>query len=68
MKEAKSYCVTNFGNYAEGFGTLRASGGDIGGGSEMLVVEPLIIREDITIKVDGGVLRSPWIRCTDSKP
>lgn len=32
MKEAKSYCVTNFGNYAEGFGPLRASGGDIGGG------------------------------------
>lgn len=39
MKEAKSYCVTNFGNYAEGFGTLRASGGDIGGGSEVLVLE-----------------------------
>ena len=39
MKEAKSYCVTSFGNYAEGLGTLRASGGDIGGGSEMLILE-----------------------------
>lgn len=39
MKETKSYCVTNFGNYAEGFGTLRASGGDIGGGSEVLVLQ-----------------------------
>ena len=41
MKETKSYCVTNFGNYAEGLGTLRASGGDIGGGSEILIVYEL---------------------------
>jgi len=41
MKEAKSYCTTNFGNYAEGLGTLRASGGDIGGGGEALIVDVL---------------------------
>lgn len=54
MKETKSYCVTNFGNYAEGLGTLRASGGDIGGGSEVLVVEPICFRPEQTIKIDGG--------------
>ena len=42
MKETKSYCVTSFGDYAEGFGTLRASGGDIGGGSEMLIVQMVL--------------------------
>lgn len=29
---------TSFGAYEDGIGTLRASGGDIGGGSENLVV------------------------------
>ena len=38
MKETKSYCVTSFGDYAEGLGTLRASGGDLGGGGETLVI------------------------------
>lgn len=31
--------MTSFGDYAEGLGTLRASGGDAGGGSEVLVLE-----------------------------
>ena len=30
---------SQFGNYAEGCSTLRAQGGDIGGGSENLIVE-----------------------------
>lgn len=34
--------MTSFGDYAEGLGTLRASGGDIGGGSEVLVVEMVL--------------------------
>jgi hypothetical protein len=29
---------SSFGGYQEGLGTLRASGGDLGGGSENLVV------------------------------
>ena len=33
-----SYTPTGFGQYEEGVGTLRASGGDYGGGSEMLIV------------------------------
>lgn len=31
MKEVKCYTPTGFGQYAEGLGTLRASGGDYGG-------------------------------------
>jgi DNA (cytosine-5)-methyltransferase 1 len=29
---------SSFGGYREGFGTLRSSGGDLGGGSESLLV------------------------------
>ena len=31
MKESKCYTPTGFGAYAEQLGTLRASGGDVGG-------------------------------------
>ena len=41
-EEPRSYCVTSHGSYAEGIGTLRACGGDIGGGSEVLVVEMVL--------------------------
>ena len=41
MKESKGYALTSFGMYAETLGTLRASGGDRGGGSEVLIVEVL---------------------------
>ena len=32
-----TYTATSFGQYAEGVGTLKASGGDLGGGSETIV-------------------------------
>lgn len=35
-----------------------------GGGSEVLVVEPIVFRDDITIKVDGGALPLPSARET----
>ncbi|CAB4150283.1 Dcm Site-specific DNA methylase [uncultured Caudovirales phage] len=35
--DLKSYTATSFGGYQEGVGTIRASGGDLGGGSETLV-------------------------------
>ena len=38
MKEVKCYTPTGFGQYAEGLGTIRASGGDYGGGAEVLIV------------------------------
>lgn len=34
-----SYAQAGFGGYAEGVGTVRASGGDYGGGTETLIVE-----------------------------
>ena len=45
MKESKGYALTSFGMYAETLGTLRASGGDRGGGSETLIVEKQIKNE-----------------------
>ena len=37
-KEAAGYTATSFGKYSEGVGTVRAAGGDLGGGSETLHV------------------------------
>lgn len=35
--------------------SLRNRGGSYGGGSEVLIVqEPIVFRDDITIKIDGG--------------
>jgi DNA (cytosine-5)-methyltransferase 1 len=34
------FTPSQFANYRQGVGTLRANGGDLGGGSETLVVEP----------------------------
>jgi DNA (cytosine-5)-methyltransferase 1 len=36
-KEATPFTPSSFGNYGEGVGTIRANGGDLGGGSETLV-------------------------------
>jgi DNA (cytosine-5)-methyltransferase 1 len=40
-KSSTSYTKTSFGGYSEGTGTLRASGGDLGGGSETLVAKSI---------------------------
>lgn len=37
--EVQGFTPSQFGNYREGVGTLRANGGDLGGGSETLVAE-----------------------------
>jgi DNA (cytosine-5)-methyltransferase 1 len=37
-ESSTSYTKTSFGGYSEGTGTLRASGGDLGGGSETLYI------------------------------
>ena len=39
--EEIAYTLLNFAEYGEGIGTLRASGGDLGGGSETLVTAQL---------------------------
>jgi DNA (cytosine-5)-methyltransferase 1 len=36
-KGTSSYTTNSFGSYREGFGTLRGSRGDLGGGSEVLI-------------------------------
>jgi len=38
-QEAAGYTSSSFGKYSEGVGTVRASGGDLGGGSETLVTK-----------------------------
>lgn len=43
-----AFTPSSFAQYAEGIGTIRANGGDLGGGSEGLVVKP------IAFKVRGG--------------
>ena len=40
------YTQSSFGGYREGCGTLRASGGDLGGGSESLILETAKIGDD----------------------
>ena len=37
-KEVAGYTATSFGKYSQGVGTVRAAGGDLGGGSETLHV------------------------------
>jgi DNA (cytosine-5)-methyltransferase 1 len=37
-----SYTSSSFANYTEGVGTLRSNGGDLGGGSETLIAEPML--------------------------
>ena len=51
MKESKGYALTSFGMYEETLGTLRASGGDRGGGSEMLIIEQHL--SDVRLYDDG---------------
>ena len=45
-KETTSFTTSSFGNYSEGVGTIRANGGDIGGGSETLYI-PNVDRKSV---------------------
>jgi DNA (cytosine-5)-methyltransferase 1 len=38
-EEVAGYTTSSFGNYTKGVGTVRAAGGDLGGGSETLVAK-----------------------------
>jgi len=48
------FTQTKFAQYGEGIGTLRANGGDIGGGSETLIVKPEVAA-CLRSGGDGGV-------------
>jgi len=43
-EKAAGYTSSSFGSYSEGVGTVRAAGGDLGGGSETLVAKCLTSR------------------------
>ena len=43
-QETSGYTSSSFGAYGEGVGTVRAAGGDLGGGSETLVAQCLTTR------------------------
>ena len=38
----EGFTSSSFANYTEGVGTLRSNGGDLGGGSETMIVEPFV--------------------------
>lgn len=46
-EESHSYRLSGYGDYKEGIGTLRASGGDYGGGSENFIVTIKKIAEKV---------------------
>jgi site-specific DNA-cytosine methylase len=48
--EPIGYSPSGFGTYVEAPGTLRAEGGDCGGGSEILVASPHIIPQAIDVR------------------
>lgn len=51
----EAYTPGGYGNYIEGIGTLKANGGDCGGGSETLIVETLVFDEgQITNPMQGS--------------
>lgn len=52
--EALPYTASSFGQYTPGVGTVRASGGDLGGGSETLLIKPEDKVKPIAFKVRGG--------------
>ena len=58
---AVAYTPSSFASYQEGVGTLRANGGDLGGGSESLIVEPDIAPTFTTL--DMVVRRLTPIEC-----
>ncbi len=51
------FTPSQFANYRQGVGTLRANGGDLGGGSETLVVEPRPVKS-----AKGGTMDRPIVR------
>jgi DNA (cytosine-5)-methyltransferase 1 len=58
---AVAYTSSSFASYQEGVGTLRANGGDLGGGSESLIVAPDIATTFKTL--DMVVRRLTPIEC-----
>ena len=54
-KETSVFTPSSIGGYREGAGTLQASGGDLGGGSEHLVAQPYEIGNTLTARMHKGM-------------
>lgn len=54
-KETSVFTPSSIGGYRQGAGTLRASGGDLGGGSEHLVAQPYEIGNTLTARMHKGM-------------
>ncbi len=61
VTSSQPYTTSSHAKYVEGVGTLRANGGDIGGGSETIIVQPIAIdgrrNDDIRLD-DSGIMRT----------
>jgi DNA (cytosine-5)-methyltransferase 1 len=61
VTDVQPYTTSSHAKYVEGVGTLRANGGDIGGGSETIIVQPIAIdgrrNDDVRID-DSGIMRT----------
>ena len=54
-ENASVFTPSSIGGYRQGAGTLRASGGDLGGGSEHLVSQPFEIGNTLTARMHKGM-------------
>jgi DNA (cytosine-5)-methyltransferase 1 len=65
----ESFTPSSFANYTEGVGTLRSNGGDLGGGSETLVSEPMLAF-DTQFGSNANVFedQSPTLKATQQSP
>jgi DNA (cytosine-5)-methyltransferase 1 len=52
---AAGFTPSSIGGYREGVGTLRANGGDLGGGSEVLVSQPYQVANCLTQRMHKGI-------------
>jgi DNA (cytosine-5)-methyltransferase 1 len=61
VASSSPFTTSSHAKYIEGVGTLRANGGDIGGGSETIIVQPIAIdgrrNDDIRLD-DSGIMRT----------
>ncbi len=59
-QETSVFTPSSIGGYRSGAGTLRASGGDLGGGSEHLIAQPVyeVHHQDARVKEANGVCQT----------
>ena len=66
---SESFTSSSFAQYQEGVGTLRSNGGDLGGGSETLIAEPML-SFDTQFGSNANVFedQSPTLKASQSPP